>query len=724
MIIIFNESGIFHLKMGKTMLRQIKKIIPTLFLPAIVLLMLSSVVVQADETKWIAIGSLHNWYSSAGCEVEVGRRHLVADQQDGLRWPGQFLYQDSQAAKALWIGTTNYDDPIVNKTFPYKVVHIGTRAFDEDNAFMPVEFKLYAREATPFVSVDGIPACNTTYMDLVNEVDPNLKTDRMLYNVVNTSVGVTVTRRIYANSQQYHDNYFVYDYVFKNTGIYDKNGSKVEKTLTDVVFFFQYRYSPSRECGPYGYYFAPQNTSWGRNSMNDVIGEDPNSDDPFRAMFTWHGRHSGWAGPGDAIGAPNFETDGHITAPQFVGVVTIHADKSPQDQSDDPFQPTTTFYFDSDGPTSSGNDQFNEAKMAMEYADMTKGHPEFSQAEAVGEGNADEFGDTPGGYSQVQGFGPYTLAPGDSVHIVMAEAAAGINRLLCYDVGDIFLNGSAPYDLPDGSTTNDANEFKNAWVLSGRDSILQTYGRAVSAYQSDFAIPTPPPAPSNFEVVSGGDRIILSWSNNAESHPGFAGYRLFRAIHTPDTTFQEIFACGQGTDNPTIVNSFDDVTAVRGFDYYYYIVSFDDGSNNSSTLNQGGPLQSSLYLTRTNEPAYLKRQPCNNLDSIRVVPNPFNINARDLQYGSSGADRIMFLDIPAFCKIKIYTERGDLIWEKDHDDGSGDEAWNSITSSRQTVVSGVYIAYFEVTQDYNDPATGELMYKEGDHAIRKFVIIR
>ena len=68
--------------------------------------------VLGDETKWIAIGSLHNWYSSAGSEIEVGRTSAISDQGDGLRWPAQFRFQDNQAAKSFWIGTTDYDAPI------------------------------------------------------------------------------------------------------------------------------------------------------------------------------------------------------------------------------------------------------------------------------------------------------------------------------------------------------------------------------------------------------------------------------------------------------------------------------------------------------------------------------------------------------------------------------------------------------------------------------------
>ncbi len=70
----------------------------------------------------------------------------------------------------------------------------------------------------------------------------------------------------------------------------------------------------------------------------------------------------------------------------------------------------------------------------------------------------------------------------------------------------------------------------------------------------------------------------------------------------------------------------------------------------------------------------------------------------------------MFYNIPGICTIKIFTERGDLIETIEHTNGSGDEAWNSITSSAQTVVSGLYIVVFETP--------------DGQKAIRKFVVIR
>ena len=439
--------------------------------------------------------------------------------------------------------------------------------------------------------------------------------------------------------------------------------------------------------------------------MNDVIYELEGK--PFRTEFTWLGLHSK-AGY-DNIGGPNvgsaaIAADGHLGAAQIVGNITLHADVDALDKSDDPSQPSTTKALGSDDPISYNNDQFNEGKMAAEYAAMTAGRPAESQAQLVGNQFADLYGNTSGGFSQTEGFGPYTLTPGDSIHIVIAEGVAGINRKLVYEIGANWLNGQGPFVLPDGNTTNDKDQYKDAWVFTGKDSLFQTFQRAQKVFENNFKLPMAPPPPDQFDINSGGNRIELKWSSNAESWSNFKGYRIYRAIHVPDTTYEMIFE----TTKENLVHKFDDTQLQRGFDYYYYIVSFDDGTQND--VYPGVPLESSKFYTMTNDPAFLKRPPGETLADIRVVPNPYNIKARELQFGYSAPDRIMFLDIPGECTIKIYTERGDLIKTIEHTDGSGDEAWNSVTEYRQVVVSGIYIAVF-ITPD-------------GKQAIRKFVIIR
>ncbi len=701
------------------MSKQMKLIITQL-----VFLSLMTAVLHAGETQWLAVGDLHSWFHSAGCEIEVGRTHAVRDQQDGLRWPAQYRYQDTEAAKALWIGCKNYNDPIAGKVYNYKVVHAGPRVLDEQSEFMTQEFKLIGRFNHPLVYVDKTPSSKLDFMETVNEVDETLPADRVLVNIVNTSIGITMKRTIYAFARKDHSNYFIYDYVFTNTGIIDAAGTVNTQTLEDVVFYWQFRYAMTREACSYGLSWMPQSATWGNNTMNDVIYTHPQTGQPFRALISWNGKHSKWGGPGDNIGGPNYLGDGHLGAAQFDGLVTLHADKSPSDPSDDIAQPSTTWELDSDASITYGNNQFNASSMTTEYAQMTSGRPAQSHAERVGSGFADTYGSA-GGFSTTAGYGPYTMAPGDSIHIVLAEGVSGLSREMCYLVGGKWVKNEGPFNLPDGgqaSGSTAANDYKNAWVFTGRDSLIKTFDMAEKNYASGFNLPSPPPPPDQFNVSSGGDRIILEWSNSAEGWTGehgnkFNGYRIYRAIHQPDTSYQMIFSCGPGTNHPEIVNRYDDTGAIRGFDYYYYISSVDDGST------ADGVLESSKFYTMTNTPAHLLRPAGTKLEDIRIVPNPYNIRARDLQFGISAPDRIMFYNIPPFCEIKIYTERGDLIKTLVHDNGSGDEAWNSVTSSRQIVVSGIYLAYIKVTEDYVD-ASGKKLFTKGESIIKKLAIVR
>ena len=660
------------------------------------------------EIKWLRVGAMHSWFSNAGTEIEYGRRtraHLE-DQADLLRWPAQFLYQDHCAAKAFWIGTTNFNDPQRDKLFPYKVVQAGPRQANMLINFMPVEFKMLARFTSPIVVVDGLTASDNALNDIVDEVVPDLEADRMIINKVHSSVGVTMTRKMLAFAQPYHDNYYIYDYVFKNTGIIDTKGTRIEQTLTGVYFHFQYRYVHGFEAFRRGgSWAAAGNISWGRNCVNDVVGQDPNAPDfEFRAIYSWYGPHSQSPGYDADWGCPNHYLDGLMSAAAFAGTVVLHADKSATDPTDDLNQPTGTQFVGSDQDVNRMA-QYDADLMTRQYKLMSGGHPEFTHAQEVGESFGDQYGIDPGGYSQCQSFGPYHLEPGDSVHIILAEAVAGLSRLKNMEVGKNWFDNNSPFTLPGGNTTADRNEYKKTWVWSCKDSLFQTYRRAIENYQSGYSIPLAPPPPDNFTIQSGGNQITLTWTNTAETWPNFDGYQIFRAIGRPDTLYEMIFSCNRDD----AVNVFEDKTARRGFNYYYYIQTKDDGTTN--TIQPGTPLVSSKFFTMTNEPAYLRKPAVvGTLDSIRVVPNPYHIRATSLQFGRETPDRIAFFGLPGECTIKIYTERGDLIETIEHNDGTSDELWNSITSSRQVVVSGLYIALFQTPS--------------GESTFRKFVIIR
>ncbi|MBN1780607.1 hypothetical protein JW948_05735 [bacterium] len=679
-------------------------------------------VIGAHEIRWLRVGDLHTWYSNSGAEVEYGRRGRACceatDQADNMYWEAMFQNTDRNAAKGTWLATTDFQDPVSGEFYAYKVVQTGPRYANNLTNFMPAEFKMVGRFKAPIVVVDGDVATDNFLNDQVDEEDPELLADRMIVGVLHTNVGATVTRRIMAFSQQYHNNYHIYEYTIKNTGIYDPDEDPIERTLTGVYLQFLYRHTPGWEATRFTGWGASGNVGWGRNTVSDVFGEDPNAPGfDLRGFYSYYGPHSGSIGYEEDWGAPRPDRPSVLGAPAFVGIATMHADRGPNDPSDDPAQPRSTPFMGSDAAITSSIDSYNAERMAAQYEIILIGHPaDGDQAEQMGDSFADQFGTDAGGYIQSVGYGPYTLGPGDSVRIVIAEAVAGLCRKKSQEVGTNWYMDAKPFDMPDGTTTNDRNAYKKAWVFTARDSIMQTYHRALDNFNSGYQIPQPPPPPATFEVRSGGDRILLSWADNATAWPVFDGYRIFRAVGKPDTFYTEIFSCDRGD----AVHEFEDMTALRSVDYYYYIQSKDDGSANIE--EPGVPLCSSKYYTMTNAPAYLRRQARMDLNAIRIVPNPFHIRARVLQFPNAD-DRIAFFNLPPKCTIRIYTERGDLIKTLNHVDGSGDEKWDCTTDSNQILVSGLYIAYVEATESAIDEASGKSVQK-GDSITKKFIVIR
>ncbi len=645
------------------------------------------------EVKWMSVGSLHSWYSSIGCEIEEGR---VKVQQDGLQWPAIHPYQDMEAAKAFWIGAANFTDE-KGATYPHKVVHVGPRVTGA-REFFPVSFEMVSKFEPPEVSVDGALSFEKPVDN--NRVDPAMKPDRMIINVVNSQLGITMTRKIMQFSQPFHDNYIVYDYEFKNTGNVDDD-AEIElpnTTLTGVYFFFQYRYAVCRQTR----FVIGNATGWGINTMNDTRGDGVKPDPPgenFRAQFAWHGKYPPFT-TYDNLGAPIFapdasgfvdkaDTTGRLGAYQFVGVVTLHADKSATDKADDSAQPSTTGYKDSDHPLTSNNDPFNTVKMTQEYEWMKEGHASPRHADRVEpsgnfiEPTGDPSLGSTGGFSSVNGYGPYTLRPGESVRIVMAEAASGLSRERAVQIGQQYKQRRI------------TARGKNLALFSGRDSLFQTFRRAIANFQSGYNIPQPPLPPKNVTVNGGGDRIALTWDVYNAADPNLRGFEIYRATGKYDSTYRLIYKAG------ATERSYNDKDLIRGVAYYYYIVSLGDAAaNNGAGLTPRVALRSSRYYTQAYDPANLKRPEGSSLDEIRIVPNPFSLGADPNRLRFPGEpDKIGFFNIPGECTIQIFTESGELIKTIEHKDGSGDAYWNCTTSSDQIIVSGVYIAVVSDTRN-------------------------
>jgi hypothetical protein len=811
------------------MKKHIMKIVQPLLVLTVAFFILDLVSpAHAQNIKWLRVAELQTPVNAILGEYEG---EFTQGNTNYFSWPAQYsIDQNTNRCKSLWIGCRQFDDPVEGKVKGYKVIGQNARdnTSERTNQIFEQELKLIGKNAHPIVVVDDQNATILNTYDLVDAYDSELPCDRMVLVRANTSVGVSVTKKVMSFANSDHGNYTINDYVFKNTGIYNRAGSVKQQTLHEVYFYFSPRYSLAGvSCTGYGLGWGAWSSTWGNSQIIRSFGEDPNTPeftDPASAVTPVMRGYFSWYGPNkdrttvsydEDWGCPNEQEDGTLASAKYMGCLTLHADKAADNPSDDLFQPHTTWYISADINIfqQAGCSQYDEIAMADRYDAMSEGHPAPDQQHylIVGTGYPIDYIDprrqTGGGVEESQSYGPYEIPFGDSIHIAFAEAAAGISWEKGREVGANWLQyfdqtGTPTLELPDGSTTTDHNLYKRAWCDTGQDSILKTFRYAKTNYENDYNISQPPSPPSSFTVSSGGDKIMLSWADNATAASNFAGYVIYRSRGTVldwRTVYEKIFECNA----ENVVHTFNDLTAVRGFDYYYYIQS-------KGTKPDGGTIYSSLFWTITSIPATLQRpatpkspyppdmdpaffkvttnrdvwnpataynaydivsyqgrsyvvldsigidsalpdtsievwKPTRDrgpwvsgssydaydlvsydtfnyvclfdisegkgLDLVRVVPNPYDIRSRMFQFGDkSQYDRIAFYNLPPVCKLRIFTERGDMIWQKDHTRGTGDELWDSTTSSGQIVASGIYILYVEA------PGQGSIF--------RKFVIIR
>ncbi len=645
---------------------------------------------------WMAVGDYHNWYSEIGTEIEVG---WESRQQFGAQWPAIYRYQDMQAANGVWIGAKNVTDEF-GINYPTRVVHAGPRVTGSGE-FFPVKYEMYCKFAPPTVSVDGV----TSYLKDVPEhtIDENMPYDRLIVNEVNTLLGVTMERKIYQFSQQDHDDYHIIEVTLTNTGNTDAD-PEIElpnQTVEDVYIFYAFRLAICQNSR----HVIGNGTGWGMNTMIDFRGDGRKNDTDLdlKATYAWHGYFPGFS-QYDNIGGPIWQPDGtayttagdtigRLGASQFIGIVTLDADSSYLNEA----QPSVMSWLGSDEPYFSNNDAYNVTRMTQEYNLMSiqsqdKRHCDVIEPEGkFTEPTGDPAQGSSGGYSNCLGYGPYTLDMGESVKIVWAEGVGGLSREKNILYGRQFKDGTI------------SAKTKNEYVMTGKDSLFNVFRKAYDNYQSGLAIPEPPLPPEYFTVESGGDKIAITWVPSTQSGPVVRGYELYRAQGAYDSSYTRIAQLGPD------VTAYNDTDLKRGVNYYYYIQSVGDPADNDGSV----PLRSSRYYTQTYDPAVLKRPATDEMDKIRIVPNPFVLSssAAQIRFGATDSDRLAFFNIPAQCTIDIYTELGEKVISIDHTDGSGDEYWKCRTSSNQVVVSGIYIAV--ITNG-----------KNGEKAIKKFAIIR
>ncbi len=294
--------------------------------------------------------------------------------------------------------------------------------------------------------------------------------------------------------------------------------------------------------------------------------------------------------------------------------------------------------------------------------------------------------------------GPWDIMPGDSIKIVFAE----------------FVNG---VDYKQALST--ASDAAAKISQTGSRKFFQTRDKAAFTYANGFNHPDPPAAPQfTVELAEGNTSLVanqIKWGDEAElirdpddNLDDLAGYRVYRSNYLPIGPWDTVGVVTRGDPNfydaGTGTYTFIDSTVTIGARYYYALTAYDSGrtswsinpsaiipETNSTTVPS---LESSIFANRTRTPFTATIASPNTLDEIMVVPNPFVIGEGFSIPGEN--DRILFVNLPNPCTIRIYTVRGDLVKTIEVYEGQGAIAeWDQVTDFGQFVESGIYIYHVD-----------------------------
>jgi len=428
--------------------------------------------------------------------------------------------------------------------------------------------------------------------------------------------GFWITLKTYSFTNQNHDDYVINHMNIQYTRNWeyeDDNPDIPPQILDNVYFSLWYMLQPSRAGTK-----EILGHRWGEDAYDDWVDWEsraptiPSDLDAVRPeMILGYG----WDGDEDDVvqleaggqyfndtGDPSFthEQKGQFLSYQYPGYTLLHADTAPSDGTDDASQPHSIL-------VSSQYEFWNQNFGGMNAYDFISSgemqHPPDWQAA----GNSHwKRGD-----DLVNGIGPYSFSEGEDIDIVWAVGVGGIPWDSTVTKGAEWLSW---YRGEPGATFD--NEAKRDYIRQGLDSLHENLSHARWAWDrisTGEPIPTPPRAP-DLAVTTGEEYVHLSWEDLSgipdavTGVPDLAGYRIFRKSLSSLINYEEA-EFGLGLNYEMIADVGPDETEYFDYgalphsgeelnDWFYYVVAYDDGSQNTTGLYPGQSLESSHYANR------------------------------------------------------------------------------------------------------------------------------
>lgn len=259
-------------------------------------------------------------------------------------------------------------------------------------------------------------------------------------------------------------------------------------------------------------------------------------------------------------------------------------------------------------------------------------------------------------------------------------------------------------------------------VGDNEEDLLAVTDQIWDWYDVDFDIPVIP-VPS-LKAAAGDNSVTLTWNDSLDvfyfnpadpdSSNDLDGYVLFRTTDPTLSTWDSLTSLPmKNKGNEAITENaytFTDQNVFNGFDYYYNLSAFRNTTltgkqEYSARLADIDNIDNVSYAVAV-EPMTGAAGSENDLDRIRVVPNPYIISAAwdEARLGNTPFGEpirnLAFTNLPSPCTVKIYTVDGDLVNTLEHEGGSGRLEWNLLTEERRPVVSGIY--FYHVKSDLGE----------------------